>query len=405
MTFPVLSGHGLSSLASGTNLTVNLPASIAANDLLIMVGAINGSPTVTTPTGFTDLLNDSAGTYVGYKWATGSEGATIGVTLGTAAASAWVVDRITLADPLTNPVLVSVTVSASATFDPPSNTSGFGAVDTLWLAIASEKGNIVTVSTAPTSYTLDVNEAGGNKSNAIVYWRQNNTATENPSAYTLSTTGSGRAITIAIKPITTTAYTLTAAVGTFTYTGNAATLAHNMFLTAAKGAYAYTGIAATLAHNLFLVAAKGVYAYTGQSVVFNRAMHLIAATGAYTYTGFAAFVGFSTHYLLTAATGAYSYVGQSIVFNRAMHLIAATGSYLYTGWAPVAFMGRVAVAVAKRVQSQLAQLRAQDASLSLSRGVSSALTQLRSQNPALAARRAAGAVLTKLRSFDSKLGD
>src|SRR5690348_9168978 len=86
--FPVVAATNSSSNDTATTTaTVNLPASIAANDLLIFcIGFGSTSITVTTPTNWTQIFDDvvatrgqSTGCY--YKVASGSEGASVNVTI------------------------------------------------------------------------------------------------------------------------------------------------------------------------------------------------------------------------------------------------------------------------------------------------------------------------------------
>jgi hypothetical protein len=105
---------------------------------------------------------------------------------------------------------------------------------------------------------------------------------------------------------------LALASGSYTYTGQTATLLKSRVLSATAGSYALTGQAASLLHNRVLALSAGVYAYTGQSATLTYT----PATGAYT---------------LTADAGAYTYSGQnaSLLYNRI--LAADAGSYTITG--------------------------------------------------------------------------
>ena len=96
------------------------------------------------------------------------------------------------------------------------------------------------------------------------------------------------------------AYTLSGATGSYTYTGNNATLVpkHNYALSGATGSYAYTGQNATFVVAHRLSGSAGSYTYTGQSATL-------------TYTAGAS----STAYSLSGATGAYSYTGNNAVLD------------------------------------------------------------------------------------------
>lgn len=200
MAFPVIATTGTTSQASSSSWTANLPASIAAGDLLLMIGQANGATTLTVPTGWTSLFNPGDGTFVFYKYASGSEGATVTIS-GSASRSAGIVCyRITGTDGVTAPAIGTLAVSTT-TFDPPSLTPSWGSLKTLWLAIACARTNF-TASVTPTSYALQDDQlSGGSNSRVMIYSRTNQVATEDPSAYTLSSSvGAAYAITIGIRP-------------------------------------------------------------------------------------------------------------------------------------------------------------------------------------------------------------
>lgn len=94
------------------------------------------------------------------------------------------------------------------------------------------------------------------------------------------------------------AYTLSCAAGTYTYTGQDATLLTGRVLVAAAGAYAYAGQNATLTKATpgaySLVADAGAYSYAGQSATLTVARALSASTGSYAYAGQAATLAFAT---------------------------------------------------------------------------------------------------------------
>jgi Zn-dependent protease with chaperone function len=83
----------------------------------------------------------------------------------------------------------------------------------------------------------------------------------------------------------TTAYTLTAAQGSFTLTGQAATLSRTRALAASQGSFALTGQAATLKRALNVAAAQGSFPFTGQAVNFNLGHAVVAGQGSFTLSG------------------------------------------------------------------------------------------------------------------------
>ena len=131
-------------------------------------------------------------------------------------------------------------------------------------------------------------------------------------------TYSGVAATLIKK----TNYALTCAVGAYTYTGNAATLTKsaNYVLTCAAGAYAYSGVAAALSVKHSLVCDAGAYAYTGQAATLLVKHSLTCAVGAYSYTGNAATLTYvpgagAINYVLNCSVGSYTLTGQAATFE------------------------------------------------------------------------------------------
>ena len=136
-------------------------------------------------------------------------------------------------------------------------------------------------------------------------------------------------------------YTLSAANGVFTLTGEPA--AFSLSLPAAQGSFALTGEPATFA--AALAAAKGTFALTGEPATFAAA--LAAAKGTFTLTGEPAVFGTifpaangtfvvtgepaALSVLLAAANGAFSLTGKPATFTVVTSLTAAPGSFALNG--------------------------------------------------------------------------
>lgn len=163
-------------------------------------------------------------------------------------------------------------------------------------------------------------------------------------------------------------YTLTTDAGSYTVTGQAATLLANRQLTTDAGSYTVTGQAATLLANRALALNAGSYAVTGQnpsllasrkltadagsyavtgqatSLLVNRL--LSAEAGSYTLTGLEATLTYTpgATYTLTADAGSYTLTGQaaSLLVNRV--LTADTGSYVVVGAAASLLINRLLAA-------------------------------------------------------------
>ena len=130
-------------------------------------------------------------------------------------------------------------------------------------------------------------------------------------------------------------YSLTADAGTYSYTGQTASILATRIITANNGSYTYSGQNSTFLTTRLLTADVGVYSYTGQAATFGATRLLTADNGTYTYTGQDATLSYtpSTTYALTADAGSYSYTGQSATFAVTRLLTADSGTYNYTGQA------------------------------------------------------------------------
>ena len=137
-------------------------------------------------------------------------------------------------------------------------------------------------------------------------------------------------------------YTITAAQGSYTLTGQAANLLQGYLVTAAQGSYSLTGQAATFSRTYIVVAGQGSYSLTGQAAALSQGYGFQAEQGSYALTGQAA--NLLTAQILTAAQGSYSLSGQTVDLRKGRTLTADQGSYSLSGQA-VAF-GRVYVMAA-----------------------------------------------------------
>lgn len=188
------------------------------------------------------------------------------------------------------------------------------------------------------------------------------------------------------------AYTLTAAAGSYTLSGQDAALLAARTLAAGQGGYALTGQDAGLLFSRILNAGQGAYNLTGQSAILTYqpagsytltasagsysitgqaagllvARAMAAAQGAYALSGQAATLTYTpagASYTLTAAQGAYSITGQAAGLQIGQRrLTAAAGSYVLTGFsASLTYSGSSVVVQASIPASRL--LRAGSARL------------------------------------------
>lgn len=256
MAFPTVQATAVSGVASsGSPAVVSLPAGIAAGDLLIIqMGFRANSVSTTTPSGWTALFQDviASATESGaafYKIASGSEGASVSVTLDAAhgwEATAW---RITGHDLATAPVVGTRASATSATHTPAALSPAWGALDTLWIACAQNGlAGAEVAPTYPANYGSNNLYPGvmtaANSVHVAAASRQNNTATETPAGFVYSGSSSGIAYLIAVKPatITTISAVLTATFANATVVGTAkATIKAALTNTFANATLAATG--------------------------------------------------------------------------------------------------------------------------------------------------------------------
>lgn len=123
------------------------------------------------------------------------------------------------------------------------------------------------------------------------------------------------------------AYSLSGAAGSYTLTGQAATLTYapgtsatNYTLSGANGSYALTGQAASFKRGYALGGANGSYSYSGIAASFKRGYGLSGASGSYSFTGKAATLTYTpgsgaVAYTLSGANGSYLFSGQSATFT------------------------------------------------------------------------------------------
>jgi hypothetical protein len=222
MAFPSVAATNTTTGAAATNKVCNLPASIAAGDLLLLMIRTAGADTHSTPSGWDGsiFLNDASDgsddtTSLFYKQsASGSEGSTVTVN-GTAslkfAALSW---RISGHDPAITPQTSTVATGASTTPDPTTCTPTGGAKDYLWLWLGGWEGEQTSPPASnPTNYSTD--KIGANSGTASTVEtncrlasasRQLNAASEDAGSWTISVSDNWSAWLLAVHPAVGVAY-------------------------------------------------------------------------------------------------------------------------------------------------------------------------------------------------------
>jgi hypothetical protein len=136
---------------------------------------------------------------------------------------------------------------------------------------------------------------------------------------------------VLLADLTTVAYSMTAAVGTFAYTGQAAGLLQGYDLTAGAGTFTYTGQAALLERGYDMVAAVGTFSYAGQAALLERGYDLTAANGTFTYSGQT--TNLRASYLLPMGVGTFTYSGQAALLEHGYSMPASVITFTYSGQA------------------------------------------------------------------------
>ena len=119
--------------------------------------------------------------------------------------------------------------------------------------------------------------------------------------------------------------------GTYSYSGQPATLLKSKLISASAGNYTYTGQTANLLRSKVISASAGSYSYNGQSATLLKSKVLVADYGTYTYTGQSVTITKGTVYNITANAGTYSISGQNATILRSKLITANNGTYNYTG--------------------------------------------------------------------------
>jgi len=201
-TVPALAAPAVASVtetAFGTDTTVHyvdMPATVNAGDLLIVLFTNDGSTTVTTPGGWTQLAsNDNTAVRCSayYKIALGDEdGTTVNFITSASEQAAAQVYRITNWHGTTPPEISTAATGTSTMLDPASlDPAGWDVADTLWMAVAGQDLGYQTGSTAYPAYYTDgtstLSSSGGTGSCRIHSARRVlAAASENPGAFTIT---------------------------------------------------------------------------------------------------------------------------------------------------------------------------------------------------------------------------
>ncbi len=198
-----------------TTHAVSLPGTTASGDLLLMFLSTDDNSTVTGPGGGWTQIGatgtSGAGGVSGSIWAkvaTGSDGATATFTTSATQSASAVVYRILAAnwtgDLTSNGIAASTAVTATTGTAPDPaalNPAGWDIENTLWFAYNA--GGTYTASTLPANYTNSTfiaGNSGANGASTAAGYRSATVASEDPGAFTMTTSSPNVAFTVAVRP-------------------------------------------------------------------------------------------------------------------------------------------------------------------------------------------------------------
>jgi hypothetical protein len=242
VAFPTVQGTPAETAVStaGSSHAINLPASIVAGELLLIVTA-KGTPAITnagfnTLAGWTEIVDEivSLGITIWARTATGSEGATVTMTSDQNIRSASIAYRIAGAQPVATqaPELSTVATGSSTSPNATTCTPTGGARDYLWISLFNRSGEEADDDTwcsaapsTPSAFSNLVQKAcgtaGTNLAGMIACAQlASNAASLDAGAFTCDT-GAWRAYTIAIHPIPVKTATAAVTIGNVEFSGTA----------------------------------------------------------------------------------------------------------------------------------------------------------------------------------------
>ena len=199
-SFPLIAAtnNGTDHTGTATTTTVQLPAGFTSGMLGLIVLDFNSSPGSVTATGWTVVTIGGSDRIVYlYRFADGTEGASIVVNHSTSAVRAWSA-RILGAHGSSAPEKGTESTATSVNPDPPSVTPSWGTANTMWLAPIIVTGS--SLSSYPANYINNQYSQFAASPCIALATRSVRAATEDPGTYTLGSSVAWRASTLAIRP-------------------------------------------------------------------------------------------------------------------------------------------------------------------------------------------------------------
>ena len=215
-TVPALAAPVVASVtetAFGTDTTdhyVNIPATVNAGDLLIVLFTNDRNESVTTPGGWSLLASDANGAHVRlsvyYKIAAGAEdGTTVNFVTSASEQAAAQVYRISSWHGTTPPEISTAATGTDTAPNPASlNPAGWDVAETLWLAVAGQdRGDQSGPTAYPASYTDGMSTLSSDGTGSCRIYSARRllaAASEDPDAFTIPVSEQWVAFTIAVRP-------------------------------------------------------------------------------------------------------------------------------------------------------------------------------------------------------------
>lgn len=197
--YPLVISSAATAAASTTTAVVSLPGTYVAGDMLMVLLKLSSGDTFTTPSGWTNLAIDTSACgpkeWVYWKVASGSEGSTVSITQS--GTSTWAGVSYSIRNYSGSPAFAIAVSSSFPSPNPPSLTSGFGAVPTLWIAHIAT--NTTVFASYPSGYVNGVVSSGASSNISAAATKATTAVSEDPGTFSGSGTAATCANTLAVK--------------------------------------------------------------------------------------------------------------------------------------------------------------------------------------------------------------
>jgi hypothetical protein len=238
------------------------------------------------------------------------------------------------------PILTSATAtrgSATTTWSAPSITTTTANEFVVWCAGRDNDSGIAQFGdpvNANLISPIEVGEVGtlsGNGGGFTVGYGIKATAGATGTTTGTVTSSAGASVTFSLQSAPT-SFNLTADKATYSFTGNAATLARAAVLASSSGNFIETGNAAGLSRRFGLASSAGAFNVAGNNAALAVGRIVTGSTGVFLFTGNAAtFTKTTASKTLLADAGAFTSTGNDVGFNLSRKLTSSTGTYSETG--------------------------------------------------------------------------